>query len=122
MTRGFIYFISMYGGYVKIGYTTNIDRRFEEIGAHMPGMRLLGHTRGTMAMEKKLHQRFAHLRERGEWFKLAPELRAFIKALPVPRTGSVLKGRVRNKILSQMTPQEITRLRDEGYERLKNWR
>ena len=35
--------------------------------------------------ERDFHKRFAHLRLRGEWFRKAPELMAFIESIEKPK-------------------------------------
>jgi hypothetical protein len=74
--QGHVYFIR-FGQRVKIGFTTNWRRRlsalpYDEILALMPG---------TMLDEKRCHAAFAHLRDVGEWFRVAPDLLAFVASL-----------------------------------------
>lgn len=73
---GCIYFIR-FGGLVKIGFTTNLVQRLKAL----PHEELLGIKPGTMADEKALHGRFAHLRRTGEWFNPERELLDYIETL-----------------------------------------
>lgn len=69
---GFIYILSG-GGYFKIGLTTNITRRISEIEPRLPFTTELMHTIHVKDMyiaEEYLHEKFAHKRSNGEWFKL----------------------------------------------------
>ncbi len=62
-------------GPVKIGHGTNPRRRLHnlQIGSAEP-LRLLGIREGDEEEERHLHQRFAHLHIRGEWFTFSPEM------------------------------------------------
>jgi hypothetical protein len=70
---GLVYFIRL-GNRIKIGFTTNLALRMEQL----PHEEILGVMPGFMRDEKRCHKAFAHLRRAGEWFEDAPELRAFI--------------------------------------------
>lgn len=54
---------------LKIGYTTDIDRRLKELQRdyHFP-LRVLATREGTMKAEKRLLNSFKRLRVKGEWF------------------------------------------------------
>lgn len=54
---------------LKIGYTTDIDRRLKELQRdyHFP-LRVLATREGTMKAEKRLLNHFKHLNVKGEWF------------------------------------------------------
>lgn len=54
---------------IKIGYTTDIHRRLKELQKqyHFP-LRILENREGTMTAEKRLLNRFKHLKVKGEWF------------------------------------------------------
>lgn len=71
--RGTIYFVRL-GDLVKIGFTTNMARRMTVI----PHEEILGAKSGTMEDERRCHAAFKHLRVKGEWFRAAPDLLAFI--------------------------------------------
>lgn len=80
-----IYFAQAeWGGPVKIGYcgTGQETNRLRMIQTHNPTpMRLTRVIKGDRADERALHQRFADLRIRGEWFYPAPELAALATAI-----------------------------------------
>ncbi len=75
------------GGPVKIGYS-RVDRPSEvmrRIAVLEPGcpwpLRLIGTTKGTVYDERKLHDRFAHLRIHREWFRLEGELQLWVNGI-----------------------------------------
>ena len=79
----FVYFIQAGDdGSVKIGISADPERRLELLqGAHYEELVLLAYRPGTLAMEKRLHSKFAAWRIRGEWFEAdAPGLREEIDA------------------------------------------
>lgn len=76
-----VYFIEAVGaGLVKIGFTDGdpMDRlrQLQTGSAHQ--LRLMHASGGSQRREKLLHARFAHLRQSGEWFRLAVEIEVFI--------------------------------------------
>jgi hypothetical protein len=70
------YFIAS-GDFIKIGKSTNVDARFDSLRTSSAHRLIL--LAVTDIPEKTLHQRFAHLRVRGEWFDGTDELMTFIK-------------------------------------------
>lgn len=71
---GVIYFIKPDDGPCKIGFTTNLERRFTTIQAQSPLPLTIIHTfAGTLADEAGLHERFKDRRLHGEWFDLTDE-------------------------------------------------
>ena len=63
-------------GLVKIGSSENPHYRFKTIQAMSPEMlemRIISPVDGR-GLEKSFHERFAHLRHHGEWFRQKPEL------------------------------------------------
>lgn len=66
---GRVYFVTD-GEFIKIGYSNEPKSRMNSLRSGNPRtLRLLGVIPGTLAIEKSLHQRFAHLEVRREWFK-----------------------------------------------------
>lgn len=67
------------GGQVKIGWSRKVSARLAQLqtGSPIP-IKLLGTMPGGRAVERRLHQQFAHLRLAGEWFADDPELLAYI--------------------------------------------
>ncbi|MYL97038.1 hypothetical protein GR702_04530 [Novosphingobium sp. FGD1] len=80
-SEGRVYFIGSRTGPIKIGYSKNPASRLRElrIGSHVE-LNVLASRPGTLADEWALHERFSHLRLRGEWFDRAPELMAEIRS------------------------------------------
>lgn len=77
--EGYIYFIDG-GECVKIGYTRSIEHRIKKMLTDAPvELKVLHIEPGTFKQEKIFHREFATLRVRGEWFRKAPELLAFIE-------------------------------------------
>jgi hypothetical protein len=75
-----IYFVSG-GDMIKIGRTKNAGRRIVELQvASGMELKLLGSIEGDLRLERALHQCFWHLHVRGEWFRAAPELLAYVEA------------------------------------------
>jgi len=68
---------------IKIGWSTNPSCRVREMNCWYPfgDLRVCRTFRGTKRDEKALHEKFAHLRMRGEWFRPEPELCDFINAI-----------------------------------------
>lgn len=75
---GSIYFIEG-GGFVKIGFTRDFSRRLPHIKTSSPfPITVLLVVPAHTSDEKRLHKRFANARLHGEWFKLTPEIQAYI--------------------------------------------
>lgn len=76
-----VYFLrSISTGLVKIGHSIDPKRRAASIASQSGAtaeLLLVLRDAGTRG-EAVMHSRFAHLRERGEWFRAAPELLDFI--------------------------------------------
>lgn len=73
-----VYFIRS-GDLVKIGTSIDVHRRLAALRTSSPmPMELLVVASGSYVEEKSVHQRFAHLRQHGEWFTAAPELLGFV--------------------------------------------
>lgn len=79
---GYVYF-AILGERIKIGYTTDWRQRLSSLQTGSPDqIHFLAVIRGERQTERDFHERFSHLRQSGEWFEAAPELREFIRALP----------------------------------------
>lgn len=60
---------------IKIGYTTNIVRRFSALSTGMPGrLSIIRILFGTSLCEKEFHEVFAADRVSGEWFSFNPKM------------------------------------------------
>lgn len=76
---GHIYFVAA-GDAIKIGFTRELKSRIASLQTSaVESLKLLGTIEGTLFEERKLHERFAQHRVRGEWFKSSPDLLAFIE-------------------------------------------
>lgn len=74
----YVYFIEV-EGYVKIGQSFDVRRRFRNISISTPfEPKLLGYIKATGTTEMTLHENLGHLRQRGEWFRLTDDLRKLI--------------------------------------------
>lgn len=70
------------GNHVKIGKANSIRKRLGEIHTYTPsGLELLATAPGGLREEGNFHRQWSKLREHGEWFRLDPELMAFIVSL-----------------------------------------
>lgn len=91
LKRGVYFVLCSFSGqrFIKIGmYTDSPKKRMGglQVGCPIP-LILLGTINGihrkyldwTSYREQRLHERFAHLRQQGEWFKAEPELLEYIK-------------------------------------------
>ncbi|RJO75464.1 MAG: hypothetical protein C4523_00085 [Myxococcales bacterium] len=81
----FVYFISD-GENIKIGYSLWPHQRMQDLQVgHATALQMLGIMRvSSKDEEDRLHDRFLHLRVRGEWFRPGPDLLRFIARLPDP--------------------------------------
>jgi predicted XRE-type DNA-binding protein len=103
---GFVYCIGEApGGLVKIGYSANPALRLSKLRSDNPAdMRLLGLIEGTPGTEAALHDRFAALHDRGEWFR--DEGCAISAVFPAPtrlnaRTGDAMLDWLRSAGITQ---------------------
>lgn len=80
-TFGDLYFVTA-GRAVKIGRTTNFEKRLCHIQAHNhEQVECVALLKGQGWREKDLHARFCTRRLRGEWFARCPEIEAEIERL-----------------------------------------
>lgn len=86
-----VYFIAQ-AGYVKIGFSTHLAKRFESLQSASPvPLTVLAAIRGDMAMERELHAQFADDRAQGEWFRRSSAINALLDGLPP--AASLLEGK-----------------------------
>lgn len=83
-----VYFIhSEHGAVVKIGWSSNVHQRLASLNQYSPvPLTLTATFPGGLPDERKMHERFAHLRKHGEWFAASPELMDFIAELKAKTT------------------------------------
>lgn len=78
-----VYFVRS-GELVKVGTSTNLPQRLASLRTMSPlPLEVLAVAAGGHAEERTVHERFAHLRQHGEWFTAAPELLAYIAQIGV---------------------------------------
>lgn len=79
-----VYFIEAEGtARIKIGVANCAHTRMKALDATCPvPLRLLGvvTTDRAGSLEKELHRKFSHLRDKAEWFRCDPEITDYIKA------------------------------------------
>jgi hypothetical protein len=71
---GNLYLITSDSGYTKIGYAEDMYKRFAQIDVSSPSRLTIHYFRWVKrvrALESSLHEKFSHLRVKGEWFKLS---------------------------------------------------
>ena len=80
---GNIYFIQCQDtGPIKIGYATNVKRRFSEIQVNCPyTLKLLAFAPGSKLWEDALHQEYRKINTRGEWFLPTEKLMSHINEI-----------------------------------------
>jgi hypothetical protein len=86
-----VYFI-VAGKKVKIGTAKNPLKRHASLqcGSPVP-LRLMAQTPGDTRLERELHDRWDAHRLHGEWFRLVPEIVAFIREVKVKRSSTPLE-------------------------------
>lgn len=74
-----VYFIQAESGPIKIGTTNSLFQRLSAIqtGNH-ENLKIIGALTGDDQSEKEHHEKFAHLRIRGEWFRPGDDLLSYI--------------------------------------------
>lgn len=78
-TQGFVYFVTD-GDAVKIGFAINPFKRLQELQvSHHRVLRMIGTISAPDYQERMLHNRFRHLRIRGEWFRLEDDILDFVR-------------------------------------------
>ena len=73
---GLVYIVR-HGTRVKIGFTTNLEKRMKSV----PHDEVLATIPGSMASEAALHEKFADIRLHGEWFEATQDLLDFAAQL-----------------------------------------
>ena len=73
--KGFVYVVSGEGGLLKIGWSSNPERRLKELQVASPhSLKFLKTWPGSMEEEKALHRLLMDHRVHGEWFSRSPLL------------------------------------------------
>lgn len=80
--KSLVYFIQSECGPIKIGYASNIDRRFRDLMFASPSpLFIAATTLGGAILERAYHAQFAAHRLHGEWFTSHPDILAEIERL-----------------------------------------
>lgn len=85
---GWVYFIQAADTRdIKIGFTTrDVESRVREMQTGHPSeLLILAKTRGSVSLERELHQKFEKHSGRGEWFTPHPDLMSYITAISVTK-------------------------------------
>lgn len=126
---GFVYAIRSGCGLVKIGWSSDPQKRFGKVQSDAPQpCVLVGAIPETREYEAALHAKFSAFRERGEWFREEGDVAAFVTSLPkhrsrraqapagahplldyVRRTGTTLHQIARDAGCSRMTLYRMMR-------------
>lgn len=75
---------------IKIGYSSNLDKRLYDLESAHGEIALLGWEPGSKDIERARHTAFNNSRLHGEWFAASDELIAFVRSLPtkvLPKEG-----------------------------------
>ena len=76
--RGNVYFIRA-GENVKIGFSRDVSQRLAQLQTFFPfPLELLASLPGSALTERQMHRRFKCSRVTGEWFRLTPDIAAFV--------------------------------------------
>ena len=80
--RGSVVYFFRSGPFIKIGTTTKLKHRLQNVQtSHPTPVELVASQRGDKRLERELHMRFASLRVNGEWFREVDELAAYVANL-----------------------------------------
>lgn len=101
-------------GFIKIGYTQDIDKRFPQIQSGNPYelsiIRIIQN--GNREIEKKLHGHFKDLHVTGEWFKFTEEMLVISEnelTIPFINPLNIQKG-IKKKRLNYLTNRALDEL------------
>jgi len=72
---GKVYFLQREDGLIKIGYSSDIDARIDQLNRSHKGLKVLRVIHGDQRRETMIHQQLKAHREYGEWFR--PEAQVF---------------------------------------------
>lgn len=78
----YIYFVKAENGFIKIGITRDVLRRFFNLQTSSPlSLTLVASMPGTEEEEAQLHSRFEKHKVKGEWYSPATELLDYISSI-----------------------------------------
>jgi DNA-binding XRE family transcriptional regulator len=74
-----IYFVQSESGLIKIGHSSSVKTRLVSLQVDNPErLTLLAEIKGSRKTEQEIHNKFSHLKVRGEWFKSDKQIFDFI--------------------------------------------
>lgn len=77
--RGHVYFLRGQNR-VKIGHSSDVRKRFETLRTACPEpVRIVKVLKGGVRVERRMHERFAEYRVKGEWFELRGRLAKYLE-------------------------------------------
>lgn len=89
---GYTYFVRS-GDAIKIGHTAVPKSRMGSLQSATPeALDILAMIPNSIVGEWEAHEKFKHLRLRGEWFRAAPELLEFIEVVKAEAAGLPKRG------------------------------
>lgn len=95
------------GGPIKIGMADDLAKRLVGLGTGRPDkLVVLAAAPGTVATERRVHARFASIREKGEWFMATSELMEFVRL--VNQHGSAAWEQVDTFVVPRDVSQSVT--------------
>jgi len=110
-------------GPVKIGKADDVEHRREALQtAHHETLHVLRVIDTHFDAEPILHERFAALRIRGEWFEFSEEMLTFIPAKPAPAAPAPINGRTIQELLADWSPREVAKRIGCTPKTVENWK
>ena len=104
--RSYLYAVAG-GELVKLGRSSDPDRRFGTLQRSSPvSLSLLAVVPEFAVSEEAAHERWAELREHGEWFRRTPALDAWIRS--IARRGVQLRS-ARERVAAVLSPPRVRR-------------
>ncbi len=89
MTTSTLYFLRRESdGAIKIGITTSLGRRVADLRRLHGALTILGTVEGAATREKLAHLIFADVRLDGEFFRVTPDLTAFLERYATPPSAA----------------------------------
>ena len=86
----YLYFFHAAPYRIKIGVSSNVNRRLRDVGLHLPEMPvLIGAVEGGYALEKHVHGLLGEHRLNGEWFDDCPKVRTVMTRLLEGGPGAI---------------------------------
>lgn len=68
------------GTNLKVGYTSNLERRMSQYNTHSSTIKLINAKPGNFKSEKNIHKKFSHIKINREWFKYSEDLISYFNS------------------------------------------